>query len=272
MTKSAESATVILGNTKPKSSKKPSENKRYCFTLNNYSSTEYEELIKCAEKHNFSYIIGKEVGEMETPHLQGYINMPTKHSLESVKKLLNNNRLHLEKCKGSEKSNAVYCSKENNFVTNIKEYMPKKALKLITNLKPWQLEIENLLQTEPDGRTLHWYWEIIGGVGKSAFCKYMYVKHKVLVIQGGKLADIMNILFNTDCDELQMIIIDIPRKNGNSLSYSAVECILNGMITNTKYETGTKVFNPPHVIVFSNEFPEKCHLSEDRWKISEITE
>jgi hypothetical protein len=58
--------------------------------------------------------------------------------------------------------------------------------------------------------------------------------------------------------------------NQNKVSYSSIECIKNGMITNTKYETGFKVFNPPHVVVFSNFPPDEEKLSADRWNIKEI--
>ena len=74
---------------------------------------------------------------------------------------------------------------------------------------PWQKEIEDLSMTEPDGRTIHWYWENEGGVGKSSFCKYMYIKHGAITIQGGKLADIMNIIFNLDMNEVTTLIIDV---------------------------------------------------------------
>jgi len=93
-----------------------------------------------------------------------------------------------------------------------------------------------------------------------------------LVIQGGKMADIMNIIFNTNMDKINNMFIDIPRNNGNKVSYNSIECILNGMITNTKYETGTKVFNPPNIFVFSNFMPDTSSLSKDRWKIYTIKE
>ena len=44
------------------------------------------------------------------------------------------------------------------------------------------------------------------------------------------------------------------------------------MICNTKYETGMKLFNSPHLIVFSNFYPDTDKLSADRWKIALINE
>lgn len=261
--------TLVGGNTKTPTTKK--EVKKFCFTLNNWNEEEVNNIVKIAVSVlKCEYILGYEIGECGTPHIQGFLLLNKKKSWDSVLKSLNNKRIHLECAKGSIKENIAYCTKDNNFITNIKGLKRKDPLKLITDLYPWQSEIVELLKTEPDGRTVHWYWENKGKIGKSAFCKYMFVNHHVLVIQGGRLSDIMNILFNYNCDNLKMIIIDIPRRNTNKISFSAVECILNGMITNTKYETGVKVFNPPHLVVFSNFEPETIHLSMDRWRITEI--
>ena len=74
-----------------------------------------------------------------------------------------------------------------------------------------------------------------GNIGKSAFCKYMVVKHHATVVRGGKLGDIMNIIFNTDMDKCNYILFDIPRGTGGHVSYTSLEAILDELITNTKY-------------------------------------
>jgi len=175
-------------------------------------------------------------------------------------------KIHWEKMR-NEDASIAYCQKDGK----VTMFGFPKPIKILTDLKPWQAGIEKLItETEPDGRSINWYWEHVGGVGKSSFCKYMYIKHGTLIIQGGKLADIAYIIFKTNMDDVTSLIIDIPRVNENKVSYAAIECILNGMITSTKYESGIKVFNPPHIIVFSNFVPETEKLSEDRWKITEI--
>lgn len=234
--------------------------KRWCFTLNNWTDQELNELVEIFCNKGIHYIIGKEIGAMETPHLQGYIECPKRIRWSELN--IPHNRIHWEKCKGNRDENVKYCSKEGNFISNY--FTP---LKIINELKPWQLAFEKQLLTEPDGRTIHWAYDKKGGIGKSAFCKYMAVKYNAIVIQGGKLSDIVNIIYNTDMLACRILIIDIPRINENKVSYAAIECILNGMITNTKFETGIKLFNPPHVLCFSNFKPDTSSLSEDRWKI-----
>ena len=90
-----------------------------------------------------------------------------------------------------------------------------------------QLRLETIKTGTPNGRTVHWFWEPTGFVGKSAFCKYMVVKHNATVVRGGKLSDIMNIIFNTDMDKCNCILFDIPRGTGGNVSYTSLESILD---------------------------------------------
>lgn len=83
--------------------------KRWCFTINNPEPQ--DEVI---DKGLFIYlIIGKEVGENGTPHLQGFAVMHKKTTLVGMKKIFP--RAHLELAKGTPQQNRVYCSKENQF-------------------------------------------------------------------------------------------------------------------------------------------------------------
>ncbi|AHH31481.1 replication-associated protein [Dragonfly larvae associated circular virus-9] len=85
--------------------------KRWCFTLNNYTEEEYKEIV---EKIEWTYIIiGREVGEEGTPHLQGYIELKKKSSLNQIKKV--NQKIHWEQLRGKPFQAADYCKKENNF-------------------------------------------------------------------------------------------------------------------------------------------------------------
>lgn len=174
--------------------------------------------------------------------------------------------IHFEPCNGSELQNLTYCEKSGRFRT----FGYPAPIAIITELRQWQESVLSLFLMPPDGRSIHWIHEMQGGVGKSALCKYLMVKYKALYIDQGKKSDIVNHVFNTDMDKCGGIILDIPRNTQNKISYSAVESLLNGMIFNSKYETGSKLFNPVNIFVFSNYPPERSMMSADRWRIFEI--
>lgn len=259
---------LTLGNTKPMSKRSP-ETKSYCFTLNNYSDLELNNIIEILKKEGAQYIIGKEIGAQNTPHLQGYFKLKVKKPFDRIMRLLNNKRIHLEKCKGTTSQNELYCTKDMNFVSNY--YKAPEKLELLPNLKEWMREIETILLEKANNRAVYWLWEPEGGVGKSSFAKYLCHSYEAIFIDEGKKSDLMNVLFNIKrIDSKSIIVFDIPRNNGNAISYKAIESIKNGLILNTKYETGMKIFNSPHVLIFSNFYPNINELSLDRWRIGEI--
>lgn len=275
-TKSGDFGDLSEGNTKPRSNQLV----KLAFTWNNYDKSKFNLLETTFKSFGRKAIIQSEVGlECKTPHLHGGIwfkinpktNKPFTHRWQELNLP---ETIHWEKMI-DDNAWIDYCSKTGpdgfDGVYRFSFGMPK-PLKIITNLQEWQKDAEKLLLGEPDGRTIHWWYDTIGGKGKSVFCKYMVATHNCLCIQGGKLADIMNIIFNTDMDTVNSVIIDVPRHNTNKVSYSAIECILNGMITNTKFETGRKMFNPPNIMVFSNFYPDTNNLSEDRWNIKDLNE
>lgn len=90
-----------------------STSRNYCFTLNNYTAEELEHLQNIEDKCNY-LILGIEVGESGTPHIQGYIEFNNSKSLSATKKLISN-RVHLETRRGTAKQASEYCKKDGNF-------------------------------------------------------------------------------------------------------------------------------------------------------------
>lgn len=86
--------------------------RKWCFTLNNYTEEEYEAVISLKDSVDY-LVVGKEVGDGGTPHLQGFIYMRTQVAFKSMKKLLP--RAHLEPAKGSPQQASTYCKKEGDF-------------------------------------------------------------------------------------------------------------------------------------------------------------
>lgn len=236
---------------------------RWCFTLNNWTKEEFSSIVQTFESKSKFWIIGDETGENNTPHLQGYVEFKSKCRPLG---LFQFKRIHWEKSKGNRDDNVTYCSKQKI----LSSFGLPKPIKIIENLYDWQKEIEDLILTEPDDRKVYWFWDKNGNIGKSTFIKYCCVKYKITFCCGGKYSDIMNLIFNTDMDKCNCIMFDVPRCNLGNISYSSIESIKNGLVCNTKYETGYKVFNSPHVIVFANSEPDLNMLSNDRWVITEL--
>jgi len=87
-----------------------SRSRNFCFTLNNYSEVEYQQLLDTDCKY---VIIGREKGEGGTLHLQGYFSFNLQKTLAACKKV--NARAHWEICKGLPSQNRAYCIKDGDF-------------------------------------------------------------------------------------------------------------------------------------------------------------
>ena len=156
------------GNTKTPSSTQISPAIRWCFTLNNYTSDEHSSIVSIFNAKARMYIVGDEIGESGTPHLQGYVEFKTK--LRPLG-LFSFKRIHWEKAKGSKEDNIAYCSKQKVLAS---VGLPK-PIKVIDKLYDWQKNIEDLILSEPDDRKVYWFWDEDGNIGKSAFIKYCCV-------------------------------------------------------------------------------------------------
>lgn len=84
----------------------------WCFTLNNYTAEE-EESIRTWESEIQYVVVGHEVGEAGTKHLQGAVNFKGTRRLAAVKKLLP--RAHWEPMKAKGAEGFDYCKKDGDW-------------------------------------------------------------------------------------------------------------------------------------------------------------
>jgi len=247
---------------------KPIRSRKWAFTLNNWTEQEYISIWNYCktQKH---YIIGKEVGELGTPHLQGFFESKNTVSNITLKNL--NNRMHLTRCRGNNDENLNYCSKDGNYVTNM-------TLEYVEHLDPvidfdkmydWQSNIVNTIKnTKPNNRTINWYYDPIGNKGKTTLCKYLLRNKLAMYICSGKSADIKYILSESkDCRDL---VFDFNRSIERNPPYALMEELKNGILFNTKYEGSCKEIATPHIFIFANFLPDLNKLSQDRWNIIEL--
>ncbi len=111
------------------------QGRAWCLTLNNYTEQQRNKLIGLVEEQQLQYLIlGKEIGESGTPHLQGYLELPRKKTLAGVKALLGINQIHLEKRAGTQTQAIDYCKKDGDYYEN-GERMQQGSRSDLTSLK-----------------------------------------------------------------------------------------------------------------------------------------
>lgn len=266
MKRKMETLETEGGNTKPPP-KRCVPSKRWCFTRNNYDDDEVETLETLFKLHSIEYIFGEEVGEEGTPHLQGYIEAPVK--IRPVEKL-GLKKYHWERAKGNRMSNMEYCSKDGKF-KHSSMLKPRRPLVLI---KPrgWQKRVVDVAKADPDDRSIYWYYERIGGVGKTSLCKYLVVTLGAIIL-GGKAPDIRNGIidyYNNHGYTPELIVVNFTRSQEEYVSYEGIENIKDMLFYSGKYEGGQICGACPQLICFANFSPDLTKCSKDRWIVEAI--
>lgn len=176
--------------------------RNYCFTLNNWKIEDEKKLLN-KEKCKYC-IIGKEIGESGTKHLQGYIEFFSGKRMNTLKKDYGDN-IHWEARKGTAQQAADYCKKDGQWkeigeiskqgrrsdldavAEDIKNGTKKKdiASKYPVQYIKFHNGIEKLIEltqykertTKP---TVTWYWGDTG-VGKTRAVFDAYDKDEIYV-------------------------------------------------------------------------------------------
>lgn len=135
-------------------------------------------------------------------------------------------------------------------------------------LRPWQQEIVGLLDKKADNRTIVWVYDADGGAGKTALAqRILNQRDDVQVLCPGRSAD----LAHTVVPGMKMYIFDVPRTQGDYVSWPFIEELKNGSFMKSKYESTMIHMRPPHVVVLANRPPppstETSGFSEDRIRL-----
>lgn len=134
-------------------------------------------------------------------------------------------------------------------------------------LRPWQSDVVSLVAEAPDTRKVFWYYDECGNTGKSFLVDYLVSMKGAIVFTNGKMAD-MAFAYK----EESIVVFDLARCQADKIDnvYMAVENFKNGRMFSPKYESQTKVFPVPHVLVFANFEPDRSKLSQDRWHVTRV--
>ena len=144
----------------------------------------------------------------------------------------------------------------------------------------WQMKLMAQFEhptNEHNGRKVFWYYDEIGGTGKSVLADYLAITEPQKWFTAGAFGnskDASQIIINAISSGWNGhgIIIDLPRQAESNVGfYQVIEDLKNGRITSQKYSGRVKYLGAiPHVIVFANWKPNFSKLSRDRWVLRQI--
>ena len=217
---SSDSSEMNLGNTR---SQIPCA-KHWCFTLNNHTVEDIE-MIKGLDSSKVPIItFQEEVGENGTKHIQGSLSFKTKSRPMGLGL---SKRIHWEKKRGTVEEMREYTVKDESKMSGGIRYLrgwepDKPYIEIIDELRDWQKEIMDILDKEIEDRKIYWYWEDIGGIGKTKFCKYVFTHYEDVVVLGGKAGDMKHcvVQYKEKNNRLpKIILVDMPRCSMDYISY-----------------------------------------------------
>ncbi len=255
-----------------------------------------QDLVKFLTKHTDKFVFQEEIGE-ETGrrHYQGCFR-----SLNRVRQttLLNLFKKHLgdithvtiNRMVGDWDESVLYCTKDDTRVGDTVHTSPGilpyggddvKFLDSMGNWYPWQKTlVENFYDIPTatfktaDDRKIIWVTDRHGNSGKSKFVKFFSFNHpNCTKISFGTAAQLRSSVIAAGPRDVYFI--DIPRTLGADDSVdsllSVIEDVKNGYVVSSMYGKHTfLMFQPPHIICFSNTPPIIAKLSRDRWQIHTI--
>lgn len=132
-------------------------------------------------------------------------------------------------------------------------------------LRPWQATLNDEVSTPANDRDVRVVVDKEGNSGKSWLVRWWLTNRpNTQFLSVGKKTDLAYAV-DVSCD---LFVFDIPRGSMEFFQWALVEDLKNRLLMSTKYQTQMKVLHStPHVIIFTNEEPDRDKLSMDRWKI-----
>ena len=257
---------------------------KWVFTWNNYPS-DWKKHIERVRPLVFRLVAYAEVGEKGTPHIQGYLEFEPYQKRRPIEYLQLPKQIHWKSgCKkGTLQSNVNYCSKDKS-TDHIKWNVPEpekpvmyeeEEYRINITLHPWQKDVCRILDHDlvhTDDRTIYWFWEPYGGLGKTTFQKWLNQNYRGVMPLSGAAKDMKNGVCEYHATEKRfpkIILVNLP-KTFDMTYFSATGCeeVKDMWFYSGKYHGGPVDGRPPIMMIFSNEEPPNLDVvSRDRWLI-----
>lgn len=133
---------------------------------------------------------------------------------------------------------------------------------------PWELYLDHLISQDPDPRHIHWFYDEVGETGKTVNAKNLLFNHNAFYTTGGKANDIYHAYQGEPIVILNLCASTC--KETREYLYKVLEEFKDGIFSSGKYNSMTKCFKIPHVIVFSNEKPETDKMKKCRLEVHNV--
>lgn len=267
--------------------------KTWCVTINETDDCplpDNKELRIFFEEQCTEYVFQKERGLVSGRlHWQCAMKLRVRRRkttiLNSIKvKGFKPHQWQLEPMYGSWEEASAYCLKDDTRVegeliyTNMLAYSGQDVAFLDRKEAhyPWQKELFNivfnddvLLFKKPHDRKILWFADFGGNTGKSKFTKWICLRNsRAVKVPFGSASQLRSSIISMG--PKRMYMLDIPRTIGQDddmkAIYSLLEDLKNGFVVSSMYgKNAVLLMDPPHVVVFSNQFPEIKRMSSDRW-------
>lgn len=246
----------------------------YDFTYHLYERDPMD-IIKLLKQHCKKFSFQLERGEKTgKKHYQGRFSLKIKKRLTDIPFKLG----HFSITSKANQNNDFYVTKEDTRIegpwTDKDEvtYIPRQVRE-INNLYPWQQQVIDSIKIW-DTRHINVVVCSSGNIGKSTLVSYMRA-HKLgtPLPPVNDYKDMLRIVYALAKDSNNCFLIDQPRSQKKDKLfgfYSGIETIKDGYAYDDRFTFKQRVFDCPVIWVFTNIFPEKGMLSEDRWKYWQV--
>lgn len=148
----------------------------------------------------------------------------------------------------------------------LRDYRVKQDI-VILPLRAWQQSVLDYIINPVHPREVVFVIDEKGNAGKSYLAALIESQYgNVQVMRPGKVADMAHEYEETT----KILIVDVPKSKVEHFQYDFLECVKDGRLFSPKYDSLTKRFPTPHVLVFMNEAPDPTKLSDDRYKYIDV--
>ena len=143
---------------------------------------------------------------------------------------------------------------------------------LIKKFYPWQESLFSMVMQSPDDRKIPLICDPTGNKGKSVFAKTLGYRHGACVIPLGLTSAQMKSAI-VSAGPKEIYVLDLPRNNKSFQEiFDTIEELKRGFVISCFHGKLKELYMPrPHVVCFTNEFPELNLLSFDMWDLYQIS-